>query len=108
MAASTRSGRTSSVAGSTSANRGSAPAYSTQFAVAAKVIGVVIASSPGPRPAATAAPWSAAVPELNATAWRAPVNAASASSKAGTRGPVVSQSDRSAAATAAMSSSEID
>src|SRR6476659_2645350 len=72
-----------------------------QFAVAANVIGVVTASSPGPRPAATAAPWSAAVPELNATAWRTPA-------KAATRGPVVIQSDRSAAATAATSSSEID
>src|SRR6476646_11720272 len=79
-----------------------------QLAVAANVIGVVTASSPGPSPAATAAPWSAAVPELKATAWRTPAKAASAPSKAGTRGPVVSQSDRSAAATAATSSSEID
>ena len=77
------------------------------MAVAANVIGVVIASSPGPSPAATAAPCSAAVPELNATAWRAPVASASSASKAGTRGPVVSQSDRSASATAATSSSEI-
>ena len=50
-----------------------APAYRTALALATNVIGVVIASSPGPRPATAAAPWSAAVPELNATAWRAPV-----------------------------------
>ncbi len=56
----------------------SAPVYRTAFALATKVIGVVIASSPGPRPATAAAPWSAAVPELNATACRAPVTSVEA------------------------------
>ena len=77
------------------------------MAVAANVIGVVSTSAPGARASDAMAPWRAAVPLLNATAWRAPVAAASASSKAGTRGPVVSQSERSAAATAATSSSEM-
>src|SRR5262245_33402986 len=58
-------------------------------------------------PAANVAPWSAAVPDENAMAWRAPVTSQSAASKAGTRGPVVSQSERRASATAARSSSEI-
>ena len=75
--------------------------------MAANVIGVVIASSPGPRPAATAAPWSAAVPEENATACLAPVSATRPASNSGTRGPVVSQSERSAATTASTSSSLI-
>ena len=93
--------------GATSANRTSAPAYRTAFAVATNVIGVVTASSPGPRPAATVAPWSAAVPEEKATAWRAPVTRARPASNAGTRGPVVSQSERSAPATAWTSASLI-
>src|SRR5262245_52284874 len=58
-------------------------------------------------PAANVAPWSAAVPDENEMAWRAPVTSHSAASKAGTRGPVVSQSERRASATAARSSSEI-
>src|SRR5262245_14213659 len=58
-------------------------------------------------PAAKAAVWSAAVPELTATACRAPTTAATACSNAGTRGPVVSQSERSAATTACTSSSAI-
>ena len=41
-----------SVSGVTSAKIGLAPWYTTQFAVAQKVNGVVIASSPGPSPAA--------------------------------------------------------
>src|SRR5713101_161653 len=41
---------------------GVAPWYNTQFAVAANVIGVVMASSPGLSPAAKAAPCNAAVP----------------------------------------------
>ena len=37
---------------STSANTGVPPQYNTQFALAAKVSGVVMTSSPGPMPAA--------------------------------------------------------
>ena len=105
IAASTRSGRINSVPGSTSANRTSAPVYRTAFAVATNVMGVVMASSPGPRPAASAAPCRAAVPDENATAWRAPVAAHRPASSTGMRGPVVSQSDRSAAVTASTSAS---
>jgi hypothetical protein len=97
----------SSVSGSTSAKRGSAPTYSTALAVAANVTGVVIASSPRPRPAEAVAPCRAAVPELNAIACLAPVTAASSRSNCGTRGPVVNQSERRAASTAATSRSSI-
>ena len=44
----------------------------TTLAVAAKVSGVVITSSPGPTPAAISARWSAAVQELTAMACFAP------------------------------------
>src|SRR5215468_7227095 len=62
-------------------------------------------SSPGAMPAANTAACSAAVPELTATACRASTLEATARSKASTAGPVVSQSDRSAATTAWTSSS---
>ena len=104
IAAATAAGSISSEPGSTSANRG----------VGARVQDRVGAGDEGhrrrdrlvtgPRPAAAAAPWRAAVPELKATACRAPVASASPASNSGTRGPVVSQSERSAAATASMSS----
>ncbi len=79
-----------------------------QFAVAAKVSGEVMASTPACNPAANAAPCNAAVPELKATANFAPTRAANASSNSPTVGPVVSQSERNTATTAAMSSSPID
>ena len=50
--AATAPGSMSKVPGTTSANRASAPAYRTAFAVATNVSGDVIASSPGRRPAA--------------------------------------------------------
>src|ERR1700682_3782834 len=81
------------VSGETSANTGVAPWYKMQLAVAQKVMGVVIASSPGPSPAANAAPCNAAVPELKLTACRAPTRAANRSSNSAIFGPVVSQSD---------------
>src|SRR6187455_2824775 len=64
-----------------------------------------MSSSPGPSPAAQAAACSAAVPLLTTTASAVPARSASASSNASTTGPVVSQSERSTAATAAMSAS---
>src|ERR1019366_6058561 len=82
-----------SVSGETSANTGVAPWYKMQLAVAQNVIGVVMASSPGPSPAANAAPCKAPVPELNQPARRAPPHAANRSSNSPTFGPVVSQSD---------------
>ena len=107
MAAPTWSGSMSSVPGRTSAKRGSAPTYRTALDVAANVMGVVTTSSPAPSPAAAAAPCRAAVPDENATAWRAPVTSARPASNSGTRGPVVSQSLRSASATAATSLSSM-
>src|ERR1700728_136646 len=76
-----------------------------QFAVAQKVIGVVMASSPGPKPAANAAPCNAAVPELKLTAYRAPTHAAKRSSNSPIFGPVVNQSDLRASTTACTSAS---
>src|SRR5450755_3898217 len=89
----TSAGSRFSVSGETSAKTGVAPWYKTQLAVAQKVRGVVIASSPGPKPAANAAPWRAAVPELKLIAWRAPTHVANRSSTSPIFGPVVSQSD---------------
>ena len=77
-------------------------------AVATNVIGVQTTSSPGPIPAAAYATCSAAVPEVTATAGVPPVTDARSSSNRTTAGPVVSQSPRSTAATAAMSSSTMD
>ena len=94
------------VAGSTSAKTGRPPQYSTALAVAAKVIGGTMTSSPGARSRAATAAWSAAVPLDNATAWRAPTFAANASSNRPHRGPCVIASDRSAARTAARSVAE--
>src|SRR5208282_5028407 len=88
----TSSGSRFSVSGETSAKIGVAPWYKMQLAVAQKVMGVVIASSPGPSPAAKAAPCNAAVPELKLTACLAPIQAANRSSNSPTFGPVVSQS----------------
>src|ERR1017187_1643050 len=94
-----------SVSDETSANTGVAPWYKMQLAVAQKVRGVVIASSPGPSPAANAAPCKAAVPELKLTACRAPTHAANRSSNSPTFGPVVSQSDFRTSTTAWISAS---
>src|ERR1700687_4231270 len=88
------------VSGETSTNTGVAPWYKMQLAVAQKVMGVVIASSPGPSPAANAAPCNAAVPELKLTPYFAPTHAENRSSNSPTFGPVVSQSDRKTSTTA--------
>jgi len=84
------------------------PWWSTQFAVAAKLIGEVIASSPGFKPAANAAPCRAAVPELRATAYFAAHPGGKRFFELATLGPVVSQSDRNTSTTAWISSSSID
>jgi len=63
-------------------------------------MGVVMASSPGPSPAAKAVACSAAVPELKLTPYFAPTHAANRSSNSPTFGPVVSQSDRKTSTTA--------
>ncbi len=70
MAASTAFGSMVAPSGSISTSTGFAPARSIAEAVATKVMVVVITSSPGPMSSAFSAMCSAAVPELQATAWR--------------------------------------
>src|SRR5581483_11568083 len=101
----TRAGSTLSVSGSTSAKTGVAPVCTITLAVAGHVTGVVITSSPGPIPIATSARCIAAVPDETATACSAPTYSAKRCSSSAARGPVVSQPDRIASATAAISSS---
>ena len=95
------------VAESMSTKRGCAPRYTPQFVDAAKVMGEEAISSPGSMPAANAAACSAAVPDENATQWRAPTRSAIARSKRSIVGPCVMNGSRSAAATAATSASVI-
>src|SRR5205814_9010574 len=88
-----------------STSTGLAPTCSMTFTEAAKVMGVVITSSPGPMPAVLSAVCSAAVQELRASvagAWR---KAANSVSKRLVLGPVVIQLERSVSTTAAISSS---
>ena len=89
----------------TSAKTGVAPVWTITFAVAGQVIGVVITSSPGPTPSATSARCIAAVPDATASACFAPTYSAKRRSSSAARGPVVSQPERIASATAATSSS---
>ena len=91
----------------TSAKTGVAPVWTMTFAVAGHVIGVVITSSPGPTPSATSARWSAAVPDVTASACFASTYSANRRSSSAVRGPVVSQPERSVSATASISSSPI-
>jgi len=58
---------------STSARTGVAPAWMMTLTVAAKVIAVVMTSSPGPTPAATRLRCMAAVQEPTAQAWGLPL-----------------------------------
>ena len=95
------------VSGSMSAKRAVAPRYSAQFVEAANVIGEPMTSSPGPTPAANAAPCRAAVPLEKATQCFAPTRSAIASSKRAIVGPCVMNGSRSAAVTASMSASVI-
>ena len=75
------------VAASISANTGVAPTSDTASAVAKKVNGLVITSSPGPMPKARSASTRASVPLATATAWRTPTQSAASASKARTLGP---------------------
>ena len=77
------------VFGLISAKTGFAPQYRAQFADAAKVIGVVITSSPSVTPAAIAAICNAAVPLLHTAAYFAPVRAHRRASSSSTLGPQV-------------------
>ena len=90
-----------------SANTGLAPQYRAQLALAAKVMGLVITSSPGPIPAASAAICSAAVPLLTATQYLAPVMRQSMLSSSRVRGPQVRHSLCRVSVTARISSSSM-
>ena len=71
-ARSAKSGSRFMLSSSTSTNTGSAPTWLMASAVAKKVNGVVITSSPGPMPRARRAMTRASVPELQPTAWATP------------------------------------
>src|SRR5579862_1434706 len=86
-AASTAAGSMLSVRGSMSANTGTAPSYTKQFADAANEYGDVITSSPGPMPAEMQSRWSPAVPDDTAAAYGAPTFSANSCSKRSTIGP---------------------
>ena len=85
-----------------------APMYRSTSPVAAKVMVGMSTASPGRTPRASTARWRAAVQEFTATAWRPPTAAANSCSNCRTRGPVVSQPERSAVVTSSISSSPID
>ncbi len=91
----------------TSTKTGVAPQWTTTFAVAGHVIGVVITSSPGPMSAARRARWSAAVPDASVTACLAPTYSAKRRSSSPARGPVAIQPVWSVSTTASISSGPI-
>src|SRR5574341_879077 len=107
IARSIRAGSMLNVSRSTSTKTGRAPVWMTAFAVAQKVIGVVMTSWPGPTPETTMERWSAAVHEFRAIACFAPMYSRNISSKRATRGPVPIQPDRRVATTSAISASSI-
>src|SRR3989344_5936978 len=90
---------------SMSAKTGTAPKYKAAFPVAAKVSAGTTTSSPLATPAAKYAAWSAAVPELTATAYFVPAALASAFSNRSTAGPWVSHPECRALPTAFTSAS---
>jgi hypothetical protein len=77
------------VTGSMSTNTGVAPSSTMASAVAMKVKGVVITSSPRPTPSAISAISNASVPEATVMQWRAPVYRARRSSSSATSGPMM-------------------
>ena len=82
-----------------------APTSNMVLAVAAKLNGVVMISSPGPILCASNARCSAAVPEETATASSTEHNSAKRRSKAATRSPCANCPDVSTSRTASFSSS---
>ncbi len=78
------------VSGSTSTSTGRSPASATTFAVAGNVYAGTSTSSPGSSPNASTARWSAAVPELTASACSTSHAFASPASNSSTFGPIVS------------------
>ena len=99
------SGTMSSVFLSMSANTGFAPVKIIALTVEAKVIGVVITSSPGPTPSAISAQCSPAVAEFTESACGAPKYSANSRSKRSVFGPIASQPLRMESATSAIASS---
>src|SRR5215831_19089425 len=93
-----------SVRGSTSVNTGVAPTWTITLAVAGKVMGEVMTSSPGPMPRATRPRCMAAVQEVTPRARRASRKRANSCSKRWVLGPVVSQPERRVSTTSASSS----
>ena len=87
MAASRRAGSMVQVRGSTSTNTGVAPTALIASAVAMKVLGTVITSSPSPTPMARRISPRASVPLPTPMAWRTPQNSANSASKRSTNGP---------------------
>ena len=84
----TLSGEMQNVRGLTSANTGVARWCSTGVAEAINVCAGTMTSSPGPTPSAASSVCIAVVPELVATHWSKPCQAANASSNAATAPPV--------------------
>ena len=91
-----------------SANSTVAPSAMAVAAVATKVSGDVMTSSPFVTPSAAYAQCKAEDPEFTTVASGVPASAEMAASNSVTTGPMVSQSVRITSATAAMSSSEMD
>src|SRR5437763_9269959 len=87
--ASISSGAMLQVTGSMSTNTGVAPSRTMTSAVAMKVNGVVMTSSPGLSPRAISAISSASVPEATVMQWRAPQYSASLASSSATSGPMM-------------------
>ena len=89
IAASMRDASMLQVSASTSTNTGVAPSSTIISAVAAKVKGVVMTSSPRPMPKPIIAISSASVPLATLMQWRVPTKAASRSSISLTSGPMM-------------------
>ncbi len=102
MAASINSGFRFSVAGSMSTNTGFAPTMLMLSAVAKKVNGVVITSSPGPMPRARRAITSASVPLFTPMACLTPRYAATSCSNRWTSSPMMKSVRSSTRPMAAM------
>src|SRR5690606_26957619 len=96
------------VPGSMSTKTGVAPTREIDSAVAKKVKGVVITSSPGPIPRASSVRTRASVPLATPTPWAAPQRAATSSSRACTSGPRIYRPPSNTPSTAFSTSSRID
>src|SRR5690606_24795697 len=97
------------VSSSTSTMTGLAPRYRTTSAVAVKVYDGTMTSSPGPTPNASNAKCKPEVAELTAIVWISlpPKKSAKSASNFLVLGPVVTQPERRASTTSAISSSPI-